>query len=149
MSNYTELEDNSEPGKPQGVPTKAQSWDTVGSVATVVLITKDKFYCANAGDCRAILVKKKGSKDEDEKEDKKLKESELVLQNEEDLNLVPYKVVALSSDHKPQNAKETLRIKAAGHNVRFNRVDSTLAIPRAIGDFLYKNKPELKPYHHS
>ena len=31
-----------------------------GSAANVVLITKTEIYCANAGDCRAVLGKKNG-----------------------------------------------------------------------------------------
>lgn len=31
-----------------------------GSAANVVLITKTEIYCANAGDCRAVLAKKNG-----------------------------------------------------------------------------------------
>ena len=84
--------------------------DSVGSTATVCFLTPDKIYCANAGDCRAILCKK----------------------NDE--------ITQLSYDHKPQNEKEIKRIKEAGHVVRFNRVDSTLAISRAIGDHKYKDK---------
>ena len=31
-----------------------------GSAANVVLITKNEIYCANAGDCRAVLSRKGG-----------------------------------------------------------------------------------------
>ena len=44
-------------------------------------------------------------------------------------------VVALSEDHKPDNAVETARISKAGHKVEIERVDGSLALSRAIGDF--------------
>ena len=47
-----------------------------GSAANVVLLTKTEIYCANAGDCRAVLAKKNG------------------------------RVVDLSEDHKPDNPGE-------------------------------------------
>ena len=44
----------------------------------MVLLTKDTIYCANAGDCRAIIANNDGS------------------------------VVELSNDHKPENEKERI-----------------------------------------
>ncbi|OQR90549.1 protein phosphatase 2C [Achlya hypogyna] len=48
-------------------------------------------------------------------------------------------VVPMSYDHKPNNEKERLRIENAGGSVRNNRVS------RALGDFVYKQRPDLKP----
>jgi protein phosphatase 2C family protein 2/3 len=45
------------------------------------------------------------------------------------------KVQALSEDHKPDNQIETARIEKAGHKVEIERVDGSLALSRAIGDF--------------
>ena len=133
MDTYTELQREERPETP-GVPGRAAHRngskdfsDTVGATANVVLITKDKIYCANSGDCRAIMVKELGQ--EENKED---------VEDEEEKDL-PFELVKLSFDHKPQHEGETKRIKRAGSVVRFNRVDSDLAIPRAIGDFKYKN----------
>ena len=58
-----------------------------GSTCCVVLITPSNIYCANAGDSRAILVKK------------------------------GKKVVELAEDHKPDNTNEEKRINAANHFV--------------------------------
>lgn len=51
----------------------------------------------------------------------------------------------LSFDHKPNNEKETQRIKDAGGWVAFNRVNGSLALSRALGDFVYKQNEEKKP----
>jgi len=52
---------------------------------------------------------------------------------------------ALSDDHKPYNEIEQKRIEAAGGFVQWNRVDGDLAVSRALGDFSYKNRPDLPP----
>ena len=44
-------------------------------------------------------------------------------------------VVALSDDHKPDNAGELKRIEKADHTVEDSRVDGNLALSRAFGDF--------------
>jgi len=46
--------------------------------------------------------------------------------------------VPLSFDHKPSNEEEMRRIRAAGGFVEFNRVNGTLALSRALGDFEFK-----------
>jgi len=46
--------------------------------------------------------------------------------------------VALSDDHKPDDAPEKERILAAGGEVKFGRVNGDLAVARAVGDFVYK-----------
>lgn len=53
-----------------------------GCTATVVLMTKDNFYCANAGDSRTILVRSGGGNT----------------------------IIPLSFDHKPDNEPEKARI---------------------------------------
>jgi serine/threonine protein phosphatase PrpC len=52
---------------------------------------------------------------------------------------------ALSDDHKPYNETERKRIESAGGFVQWNRVDGDLAVSRALGDFSYKNRPDLSP----
>ncbi|CAL8071491.1 unnamed protein product [Orchesella dallaii] len=44
----------------------------------------------------------------------------------------------LSSEHKPSNPKEAIRIKDAGGWVQHNRINDNLAISRGFGDFLFK-----------
>lgn len=49
-------------------------------------------------------------------------------------------VEALSEDHKPDNAIEVERITKASHFVEISRVDGSLALSRAIGDFQFKDQ---------
>lgn len=51
--------------------------------------------------------------------------------------------VALSEDHKPDNYFEKKRIIAAGGVTIGKRVDGDLAVSRALGDFSFKNRPDL------
>jgi serine/threonine protein phosphatase PrpC len=54
------------------------------------------------------------------------------------------KVFWTTEDHKPLNAKEKLRIERAGGTVINQRVNGTLAVSRAIGDFEYKQNGAFK-----
>jgi serine/threonine protein phosphatase PrpC len=47
-------------------------------------------------------------------------------------------------DHKPMNEQERLRIEKAGGTVMMQRVNGSLAVSRALGDFDYKRSSELK-----
>ncbi|KPV73317.1 uncharacterized protein RHOBADRAFT_45884 [Rhodotorula graminis WP1] len=49
----------------------------------------------------------------------------------------------LSFDHKPTNQGENSRIVAAGGFVEFGRVNGNLALSRALGDFDFKQSPNL------
>eukprot|EP00759_Apiculatamorpha_spiralis_P008087 PhF_6_TR15063/c0_g1_i1/m.23670/K14803/PTC2_3; protein phosphatase PTC2/3 len=64
--------------------------------------------CANTGDSRAVLCAQGG------------------------------RVVDLSDDHKIYNPEEETRIKAAGYTIKDGRVEGMLAVPRAFGDFDFK-----------
>ena len=48
-------------------------------------------------------------------------------------------------DHKPYNVEEKYRIEKAGGTVMMQRVNGSLAVSRALGDFDYKRSSELKP----
>ncbi|ORZ19674.1 phosphatase 2C-like domain-containing protein [Absidia repens] len=94
----------------------SQSQETAGCTALAALITKDNhLYISNAGDSRAVLSTKNG------------------------------KAMALSKDHKPNDPIETERIKLAGGHVEGNRVNGTLALSRAIGDFGFKTQTDIPP----
>ncbi|CAF1067072.1 unnamed protein product, partial [Brachionus calyciflorus] len=54
-------------------------------------------------------------------------------------------VQQLSFDHKPNNELESKRIRDAGGWVTFNRVNGSLALSRALGDFVYKQNNEKNP----
>eukprot|EP00968_Pinguiococcus_pyrenoidosus_P017731 scaffold1790_cov257-Pinguiococcus_pyrenoidosus.AAC.26 len=82
-----------------------------GSTLLVAIIEGSRLYVANAGDCRAVLVKKGG------------------------------KTVALSEDHKPNLPRESKRIQESGGRVYFDgswRVEGILAVARAMGDMMLK-----------
>lgn len=54
------------------------------------------------------------------------------------------KVVFSTQDHKPYNQRERERIEKAGGTVMMQRVNGSLAVSRALGDFDYKRANELK-----
>ncbi|ORZ11515.1 phosphatase 2C-like domain-containing protein [Absidia repens] len=90
--------------------------DTAGCTAVAALITKDNvLYVSNAGDSRAVISTRTG------------------------------KAIPLSKDHKPNDPLETARIKNAGGYVEFKRVNGSLALSRAIGDFGFKTNTQLSP----
>jgi len=51
--------------------------------------------------------------------------------------------IQLSDDHKPTLLIERTRIENAGGIVQWGRVDGDLAVSRALGDFGYKDRPDL------
>lgn len=80
-----------------------------GSCVNAVLITNNKIYVANLGDCRALLIKKLND---------------------------GWKTIQLSRDHKADIEKD--RISESGGHIRNGRVNGILAISRAIGDRDFK-----------
>jgi len=50
-----------------------------------------------------------------------------------------------SQDHKPSNDIEIKRIQAAGGFVEMGRVCGNLAVSRALGDYEFKDRPDLPP----
>jgi len=58
-------------------------------------------------------------------------------------------VIPMSIDQKPNKPKEKKRIEDSGSCVMFGRVNGSLAVSRAFGDYRYKNKENLKPEEQS
>ena len=54
-------------------------------------------------------------------------------------------VTFCSVDHKPSNVEEKNRIEKAGGTVMMQRVNGSLAVSRALGDFAYKMDTTLAP----
>eukprot|EP00730_Choanoeca_flexa_P005575 TRINITY_DN11979_c1_g4_i4.p1 TRINITY_DN11979_c1_g4~~TRINITY_DN11979_c1_g4_i4.p1 ORF type:complete len:281 (+),score=16.98 TRINITY_DN11979_c1_g4_i4:518-1360(+) len=50
-----------------------------------------------------------------------------------------------SQDHKPEDDEERNRIKDAGGFIEMGRVCGNLAVSRALGDYEYKDRPDLGP----
>ncbi|GMS79031.1 hypothetical protein PENTCL1PPCAC_1206 [Pristionchus entomophagus] len=50
-----------------------------------------------------------------------------------------------TEDHKPSNEKERQRIINAGGSVMIQRINGSLAVSRALGDFEYKGNSSLSP----
>lgn len=89
-----------------------------GTTANVLLLTKDYIYVANVGDTRCIGITRG--------------------------NNANCKFKALSKDHKPQLDCEKQRIlKAGGVISEDGRINNNLNMSRALGDFSYKNNPNL------
>ena len=95
------------------LPTIVSDDDQSGCTAIVAIITDTHFIVANAGDARAILMQWDNT------------------------------VKAMSFDHKPTNPEETARIEAAGGCVSMHRVNSDLAVSRALGDFSFKQNASV------
>ena len=53
--------------------------------------------------------------------------------------------VAMTQDHKPNDAEEYARIQKAGGFVADGRVNGSLNLSRALGDLDYKQTKELGP----
>ncbi|KAI9483860.1 MAG: phosphatase 2C-like domain-containing protein [Benjaminiella poitrasii] len=90
--------------------------DTSGCTAVIALLTKNNvLYVSNAGDSRAVISTRDG------------------------------KAIPLTQDHKPKLPKEEQRIRMAGGFVENGRVNGSLALSRAIGDFVFKSNTQITP----
>jgi serine/threonine protein phosphatase PrpC len=86
-----------------------------GCTANVVLLVKGQLFCGNAGDTRAVLCR-------------------------------AGQAIDMSEDHKPSLPREKERIqKAGGFVCPQGRVYGVLALSRALGDFMFKQKEDLSP----
>ncbi len=105
--------------------------DRSGSTALVCTITPTQIIFSNCGDSRGFLCSYKDDEDKDnEDKDGKVK------------NIIKFS----TEDHKPYNDKEQARIENAGGTVMMQRVNGSLAVSRALGDFDYKSAPGLDAF---
>lgn len=91
------------------IPEVANGEDKSGTTAVCALITEKYIIFSNCGDSRGVLSSNKGQP------------------------------VMVTLDHKPSNPPERERIQNAGGSVMIQRVNGSLAVSRALGDFEYKN----------
>ncbi|CAF1248248.1 unnamed protein product [Adineta steineri] len=89
--------------------------DKSGSTAISCLVDSERIYFLNVGDSRAILVSPDG------------------------------RILLATKDHKPSDQAERQRIHEAGGTVLIQRVNGSLAVSRALGDFEYKNNCNRRP----
>jgi serine/threonine protein phosphatase PrpC len=86
-----------------------------GSTCCSIWLYNHKIFSANIGDCRFVLSRKG-------------------------------KAEQKTTDHKPKCPSEMARIKKAGGFVSSdNRVNGKLAVSRAFGDYVHKQRTDLRP----
>jgi serine/threonine protein phosphatase PrpC len=91
--------------------------NSVGSTATILLIYKNNYFCANVGDSKCYIIKKDN------------------------------KISLITKDHNCLDEKETKRIKGCGGIIFNKRVFGTLMLTRTIGDKEMKEYGVIsKPY---
>ena len=76
-------------------------------------------------------------------------QSEIICANAGDSRTVlceDGQAVDLSKDHKPVDIDEIVRVNKAGGFVEDNRINGTLAVSRAFGDFQFKRRDDLGPH---
>ncbi|KAJ9468340.1 putative protein phosphatase 2C T23F11.1 [Diplonema papillatum] len=86
----------------------ATEFSVVGSTCCLALVFPRDVFCFNVGDSRAILVSKTGG------------------------------VTELSTDHNLTDPEERDRVTAAGYSIVRDRIEGMLSVPRAFGDFDFK-----------
>eukprot|EP01091_Cochliopodium_minus_P010233 TRINITY_DN2670_c0_g4_i1.p1 TRINITY_DN2670_c0_g4~~TRINITY_DN2670_c0_g4_i1.p1 ORF type:complete len:994 (+),score=344.34 TRINITY_DN2670_c0_g4_i1:3-2984(+) len=94
-----------------------------GATALAILIINKKVFVANLGDARAIIVYPSSSNPLEE---------------------VSFK--RISFDHKPYDIEESDRIRELGGYVENKRINGTLAVSRAFGDFYLTPFVSAKPF---
>ena len=140
---------------------KKRNFKDPGTTALVVLVTPDFVVCANAGDCRAMLIQDEPSlRDDDDSppppSPPPRKKSSATVTTTTTLSTVTTaprrsssmlsrtlarrtsSFVELSQDHRPDGPSEEKRIQKAGGYVFGGRLEDDLAVSRGFGDFRYK-----------
>jgi len=95
------------------IPEVANGEDKSGTTAVCALITEKYVIFSNCGDSRGVLSVSDDASGS--------------------------RPALATLDHKPSNTVERERIQNAGGNVMIQRVNGSLAVSRALGDFEYKN----------
>jgi serine/threonine protein phosphatase PrpC len=103
---------------------KKQIFKDPGTTALVVVLTPKLVVCANAGDCRAVLIQK----------------DETTTSKESAMTANTPVFLALSEDHRPDDKHEERRIKKAGGYVFGGRLEDDLAVSRGFGDYRFKEE---------
>lgn len=93
-----------------------------GTTAIIVLLTPQYIICANVGDSRAILQR-----------------GPYAAAAAADGCKSNNTICCLSTDHKPNNDSEKIRIENAGGVVLGGKIEGRLAVSRALGDFSFKH----------
>jgi len=92
-----------------------------GSTVISALVLGSHVFITNVGDSRAVLVRASGT------------------------------VVAMSTDHKPTQLAESVRLYKAGGRVLQDRVEGVLSVSRSVGDeklsHLVCAKPDIRPFN--
>lgn len=101
------------------LPEVISGEDKSGSTAVCALISSTHVFLANCGDSRAVISRNGAP------------------------NCVAYLISTY--DHKPINPVEKERIQKAGGSVMIQRVNGSLAVSRALGDFEYKQVEGMGP----
>ena len=108
------------------IPEVASGEDKSGTTAVCALISQKYLIIANCGDSRGVCCT----------DGKPVMATQVRFWGSKSffqIFIVPYQ------DHKPSNEPEKERIQNAGGSVMIQRVNGSLAVSRALGDFEYKN----------
>eukprot|EP01113_Clastostelium_recurvatum_P047902 TRINITY_DN8615_c0_g1_i8.p1 TRINITY_DN8615_c0_g1~~TRINITY_DN8615_c0_g1_i8.p1 ORF type:complete len:212 (+),score=28.59 TRINITY_DN8615_c0_g1_i8:686-1321(+) len=132
-----------------------------GTTATVVVITEQNIVAANAGDSRAVLVRKKALNSTESLPQRSPQPgilssstsdtsppgtSRFTVDIPDNNNVLDMEIIRLTLDHRPDLEEERLRIVSLGGDILNGRVNSTLAVTRAIGDSILSPFIIARPY---
>ena len=108
------------------IPEVASGEDKSGTTAVCALISQKYLIIANCGDSRSLVCTS----------GKPVLATQVSIRVFVSLTLFLF---IYFQDHKPSNELEKERIQNAGGSVMIQRVNGSLAVSRALGDFEYKN----------
>lgn len=112
-----------------------------GTTALAVLVTPDFVVCANAGDCRAMLIEEDYPNNTNSSVNNvEASPTSVATRNRKALPRKASSFVELSKDHRPDCLDEEKRITKAGGYVFGGRLEDDLAVSRGFGDYRYKEE---------